>query len=104
MAKRNTYLADLEDKFTKKHNEIARIALVIAADDEGIENVDALLERFLQVRLQVASDLYQDAKVDGTLTYTKYDIARRLKTIINWAKYRVLFPLLKDYWEDAAKC
>ena len=104
MAKRNPYLADLEDKFTRKHNEIARIALVIAADDEGIADVNALLERFLQVRLKIASDLYQDAKADGTLTYTKYDIATRVKTIINWAKYRVLFPLLKDYWEDNAKC
>lgn len=99
MAKHNPYLLELEDKFTRKHNEINRLALVIAADDEGVSDVNALLERFLQVRRQIASDLFQDAKADRTLTYTKYDLAARIKTVINWGKYRILFPLLKDYWE-----
>lgn len=99
MAKHNQYLSDMEDKFTRKHNEIDRIALVIAAEDEGVSDVNALLERFLQVRRQIASDLFQDAKADRTLTYTKYDLAKRIKTVINWGKFRVLFPLLKDYWE-----
>lgn len=99
MAKHNPYLADLEDKFTRKHNEIDRLALVIAADDEGVENVDSLLDRFLKVRHQIASDLYQDAKVDRTLTYTKYDIATRIKNIINWRRFQILFPLLREYWE-----
>lgn len=99
MAKQNKYLLDLEDKFTRKHNEIDRLALVIAADDEGIVNVDALLSRFLAVRQEIASDLFTDSKADKTLTYTKHDIARRIKSIINWQRFRVLFPLLKDYWE-----
>ena len=43
MAKSNKYLLDLEDKFTRKHNEIDRIAVVIAADDAGVEDVDGLL-------------------------------------------------------------
>lgn len=103
MAKKNQYLADLEDKFTRKHNEINRIALIIAADEEGVKDVNALLERFLQVRRQIASDLFQDAKADRTLTYTKHDLAARIKTIINWGKYKILFPLLKDYWEEE-KC
>lgn len=98
MAKQNKYLLDLEDKFTRKHNEIDRLALVIAADDEGVVNVDALLSRFLAVRREIASDLFTDAKSDKTLTYTKHDIARRIKSIINWQRFRVLFPLLKDYW------
>lgn len=99
MAKQNKYLQDLEDKFTRKHNEIDRLALVIAADDEGVVDVDALLSRFLTVRQQIASDLFTDAKTDKTLTYTKYDLARRIKTILNWQRFRVLFPLLHDYWE-----
>ena len=99
MAKQNKYLLDLEDKFTRKHNEIDRLALVIAADDEGVADVDALLSRFLTVRQQIASDLFTDAKADKTLTYTKYDLARRIKTILNWQRFRVLFPLLHDYWE-----
>ena len=45
MAKSNKYLQDLEDKFTRKHNEIDRLALVIAADDAGVEDVDGLLDR-----------------------------------------------------------
>ena len=99
MAKQNKYLLDLEDKFTRKHNEIDRLALVIAADDEGVVNVDALLSRFLAVRREIASDLFTDAKSDKTLTYTKHDLARRIKSIINWQRFRVLFPLLKDYWD-----
>jgi len=99
MAKKNSYLLDLEDKFTRKHNEIDRIALVIAADDEEIADVDALLSRFLAIRQQIASDLFTDAKSDKTLTYTKHDLARRIKSIINWQRFRVLFPLLKDYWD-----
>ena len=99
MAKQNKYLMDLEDKFTRKHREIDRLALVIAADDEGVADVDALLSRFLAVRQEIASDLFTDAKSDKTLTYTKHDLARRIKSIINWQRFRVLFPLLKDYWE-----
>lgn len=99
MAKKNAYLQDLEDKFTRKHNEIDRLALVIAADDEGIADVDALLSRFLGVRQEIASDLFTDAKSDKTITYTKYDLARRIKSILNWQRFRILFPLLKDYWE-----
>lgn len=99
MAKSNKYLLELEDKFTRKHNEIDRLALVIAADDEGISDVDALLSRYLGVRQEIASDLFTDSKADKTLTYTKHDIARRIKSIINWQRFRVLFPLLKDYWD-----
>lgn len=99
MNKSNKYIQDLEDKFTRKHNEIDRLALVIAADDEGITDVDALLSRFLAVRQEIASDLFTDARSDKTLTYTKYDLARRIKSIINWQRFRVLFPLLKDYWD-----
>lgn len=99
MAKQNKYLLDLEDKFTRKHNEIDRLALVIAADDQGVQDVDSLLERFLAVRQEIAVDLFTDAKADKTLTYTKHDLARRIKTIINWQRFHVLFPLLKDYWE-----
>jgi hypothetical protein len=99
MAKSNKYLLELEDKFTRKHNEIDRLALVIAADDEEIADVDALLSRFLAVRQEIASDLFTDAKSDKTLTYTKHDLARRIKSIISWQRFRVLFPLLKDYWD-----
>lgn len=99
MAKSNKYLLELEDKFTRKHNEIDLLALVIAADDEGIADVNALLNRFLAVRQEIASDLFTDAKSDKTLTYTKHDLARRIKSIINWQRFRVLFPLLKDYWD-----
>ena len=98
MAKGNKYLLDLEDKFTRKHNEIDRIALVIAADDAGVEDVDGLLDRFLKTRQQIASELFTDSKSDRSLTYTKYDIATRIKSVIDWQRWQILFPLLKDYW------
>jgi hypothetical protein len=99
MAKSNKYLLDLEDKFTRKHNEIDRLALVIAADDAGVEDVDGLLDRFLKTRQQIASDLFTDSKADRSLTYTKHDIATRIKSVIDWQRWQILFPLLKDYWE-----
>ena len=98
MAKSNKYLLELEDKFTRKHNEIDRIALVIAADDAGVEDVDGLLDGFLRTRQQIASDLFTDSKSDRSLTYTKYDIATRIKSVIDWQRWQILFPLLKDYW------
>lgn len=96
--KKNQYLLDLEDKFTRKHNEIDRIALVIAADDAGVEDVDGLLDTFLKTRQQIASDLFADSKADRSLVYTKYDIATRIKSVIDWKRWQMLFPLLKDYW------
>jgi hypothetical protein len=98
MAKSNKYLLELEDKFTRKHNEIDRIALVIAADDAGVEDVDGLLDRFLKTRQKIASDLFADSKSDRSLAYTKHDIVRRIKSVIDWQKWQILFPLLKDYW------
>lgn len=98
MAKSNKYHLDLEDKFTRRHKEIDRIALVIAADDAGVEDVDGLLDRFLKTRQQIASDLFADSKADRSLTYTKHDIARRIKSVIDWQRWQILFPLLKDYW------
>lgn len=97
--KKNQYLLDLEDKFTRKHNEIDRITLVIAADDAGVEDVDGLLDTFLKTRRQIASDLFTDSKADRSLVYTKYDIATRIKSVIDWQRWQILFPLLKDYWE-----
>lgn len=99
MAKQNKYLADLEDKFTRKHNEISRLALVIAADDCGVQDIDFLLSHFLDVRQQIARDLFEDARADRTLTYTKYDLARRIRKLLSWKRFQILFPLLRDYWE-----
>ena len=98
MAKQNKYLLDLEDKFTRKHREIDLLALVIAAEDEEIIDVDGLLEGFLKTRQQIASDLFADSKADRSLTYTKHDIARRIKSVIDWQRWQILFPLLKEYW------
>ena len=98
MAKQNKYLLDLEDKFTRKHREIDILALVIAAEDGEIIDVDGLLDGFLRTRQQIASDLFADSKVDRSLTYTKHDIARRIKSVIDWKRWQILFPLLKDYW------
>jgi hypothetical protein len=73
---------------------------VIAADDAGVEDVDGLLDRFLKTRQQIASDLFTDSKSDSTLTYTKHDIAKRIKSVIDWQRWQILFPLLKDYWDE----
>lgn len=97
------YKAQLDRDYHQRlsaHSEVSLLALVIAADDECVPDIDALLTRYISVKAQIAADLLEDSKADKTLTYTKHDLARRVKTTINWQRFRTLFSLLRDYWEE----
>ena len=88
---------------TAIHTEINLLSLVISADDEEIVDVGGLLERFIATKMKMAEQIVDDSKVDPSLVYTKADVARRVKSVLSkedWERYRELFPLLKDYWED----
>ena len=53
--------------------------------------------------MKIAKDLVDDAETDKEMTYTKADLARRLKQILGrdgWIRCRGMFPLLQDYWDD----
>ena len=77
------------------------LGLIIAADDEGIEDVGGLLFRFIETKMQIARDIVLDSKDDKTLTYTRADIVRRVKQVLgeeDWERFKELFPLLEEYW------
>lgn len=81
------------------------IAMLIAGSRLGFVGEcrsGELLEEHIKVKTEIATILAEDSEVDQNLTFTKADLARSLKQILgkNWPKYRYLFPLLKDYWED----
>lgn len=83
------------------NNEIGMLGMIIAADDEEIENVGGLLFRFIETKMQIAKDIVSDSKDDKTLTYTRADIARRVKQVLgeeDWERFKELFPLLEEYW------
>lgn len=90
----------------KTHNEINMLALLIAANEElqvGPGRSGGLLFEYIATKMQIAEDILEDSEADKTLTYTKYDIATRVKQILgkeNWLQYRELFPLLREYWEE----
>lgn len=110
--KPNPILAQFEAKkeaeFTGRlacNTEINMMSALIAGNDLGFiaeKRADLLLARMVEVKMELATDLVADAKADKSLTYTKADLARRLKQILGpdgWIRCRELFPLLRDYWE-----
>lgn len=114
MAKKpNALLAAFEAKkeaeFTGRlacNTEINMMAMLIAGNDLGFigeKRADLLLARSVEVKMQLADDLVKDAETDKELTYTKADLARRMKQILGrdgWSRCKGLFPLLRDYWDD----
>lgn len=108
MAKKNPILEAFEAKLEAQyqlrlaHNsEISMLGLIIAADDENIENVGGLLFRYIETKMQIAKDIVSDSKDDKTLTYTRCDLARRVKQVLgeeDWERFKELFPLLEEYW------
>lgn len=108
MAKKNPLLEAFEAKLERNYqlrlahnNEIGMLGLIIAADDEEIPDVGGLLFRFIETKMQIAKDIVTDSRDDKTLTYTRADIARRVKQVLgeeDWERYKELFPLLKEYW------
>ena len=109
MAKKsNPFLEAFEAKLEAQyqlrlhHNsEIGLLALIIAADDKEIPDVGGLVFRFLDVKMKIAEDIVKDAKDDKTLTYTRCDLARRVKQVLgdeDWERFKGLLPLLEEYW------
>lgn len=108
MAKKNPFLEAFEAKLERNYqlrlahnNEIGMLGLIIAADDENIEDVGGLLFRYIETKMQIAKDILSDSKDDKELTYTRADIARRVKQVLgeeDWERFKELFPLLEEYW------
>ena len=88
------------------NSEINMMAVLIAGNDLGFlaeKRADLLLARLVEVKMEIADDLVNDAKDDADLEHTKYILARQVKQILGkdgWERCKKLFPLLRDYWED----
>ena len=111
--KQNPVLAAFQAKLEKEfqgrldcHIEIDMVAMLIAGNDLGFigeKRADLFLERLIEVKMEIADELINDAKDDKQLEHTKAVLARRVKQILGddgWSRCKQLFPLLKDYWED----
>ena len=55
-------------------------------------------EKLIEILESAESAFYWDSNDNRNLTYTKHDIARRIQTVIDWQRWQILFPLLRDYW------
>jgi hypothetical protein len=111
--KKNPLLEAFEAKLEAQYqgrlacnSEIGMIAVLIAGNDLGFigeKRADLLLAQLVETKMKIAEDLIKDSAVDKDLTYTRADLARRLKQILGpdgWSRCRELFPLLRDYWDD----
>ena len=74
MAKKNPILEAFEAKLERNYqlrpahnNEIGMLGLIIAADDENIEDVGGLLFRYIETKMQIAKDILSDSKDDKEL-------------------------------------
>lgn len=88
------------------NTELNMMATLIAGNDLGFVSTgraDLLLERLVEVKMQLAADLIADAKDDKDLEHTKATLARRMRQILGpdaWRRCQGLFPMLRDYWEE----
>lgn len=110
MKKQNPLLAQFEAKLEAQHKqrlaiqtEIDLMATIIAANNElkvGQGRAGFFLAEVLDVKMQIAKEIIGED--DPELLYTKHQLATRLKQIFSkedWERYKVLFPLLREYWE-----
>ena len=111
--KQNPLLASFEAKLKaeykerlNRNSEINLIATLIAGSRLGFlgeKRADLLIEEQIDVKMQIAENLLNDAKDDKEMAYTKADLARTLKQILGeegWNKRKHLFTLLRDYWDE----
>lgn len=109
MQKQNPMLAKFEAKLEAKHEiqrmmqaEIDLMATMIAANNElkvGPGRAGFFTAEVLDVKMQIAKEIM--AEDDPELLYTKHQLATRLKEIYgkDWPKYKVLYPMLREYWD-----
>lgn len=109
--KQNPVLAAFEAKKEKEfqgrlacNSELNMMATLIAGNDLGFlgtKRADLLLEKMVEVKMQIADNILVDCEDDKTMEYTKADLARRLQQILGadgWDRCKGLFPMLRDYW------
>lgn len=115
--KQNPFLAKLQAQAaarekvkTEAHVEIDTIAMLLAVHDRlqvGPGRAPGLVNDFLVYKMEIAEAIIKELDEDQSkvkeIVIVRRDLAARLKEILGaegWAKYKTLFPFLRDYWED----
>lgn len=116
MAKKNAFLAGLEAKANAKaavktsaHVEIDTMAFLLAAHNVlqvGPGRAPKLIDDFLSKKIEISTAMLQEQQEDKSkkkeIVILRRDLAARMKEILGpdgWAKYKTMFPFLRDYWE-----
>ena len=122
MAKRNknqtnpvlaSFEAKLNEKYRQKleiHSEFDYIAFMKTVHEElgvGPGRAGRVFNAFLANKIELAEAINEDYGPDKhtgdkNILYTKATYAKLMRRIFSkddWEKYRVMLPLLKDYWE-----
>lgn len=115
MAKKNAFLAGLEAKANAKaavktfaHVEIDTMAFLLAAHDVlqvGPGRASKLVDDFLSKKIEISTamlkELDEDKSKQKEIVILRRDLAARMQEILGaegWAKYKTMFPFLRDYW------
>lgn len=117
MAKpQNAFLAKLqaqaqakESLKTQGHIEIDTMAMLLAAHDDlqvGPGRASKLVNDFLAYKMEIADEILKELDEDQSkrkeVVVVRRNLADRMKEILGpegWAKYKTLFPFLRDYWD-----
>jgi hypothetical protein len=115
--KPNPMLAKIEAQHEAKYrqkleinSEFDMIALLLTVNEElhvGPGRAGRVLNAFLANKMEIAETIDQDYGPDKytgdkEILHTKATLAKRMREILSpedWAKWCVMFPLLRDYWE-----
>lgn len=116
MAKRNAFLDKLQAQAdakaglkTSAHVEIDTMAFLLSAHDVlqvGPGRSGKLIDDFLSKKIEISTAMLQELQEDKSkkkeIVILRRDLAARMKEILGpdgWAKYKTMFPFLRDYWE-----
>lgn len=116
MAKQNAFLAKLQAQAdakaglkTSAHVEIDTMAFLLAAHDvlqvgpgRAPKLIDDFLSKKIEISTAVIDELHSTQIGKKEIVVLRRDLAARMKEILGregWARYKTMFPFLRDYWE-----
>lgn len=103
------FAAELEaDYFQRlqRSMELDYIIMLLTVNEElhvGPGRAGKFFNAFLAKKMEFTEDIMTDGADDPEAVYTRVKLTRQLRAMFSpedWAKYRELFPFLRDFWED----
>ena len=116
MAKRNAFLDKLQAQSdakaalkTSAHVEIDTMAFLLSAHEvlqvgpgRAPKLIDAFLSKKIEISQAMIDELRETTVGKKEIVVLRRDLAARMKDFLGpegWAKYKTMFPFLRDYWE-----